>query len=82
VPSSSRIAPLWLTVLLSAVGVVAIVIGIVYFAESAGHLPSFFPGHLAGSAHKHTKHGVAALILGVAALAGAWISSGRKRSPA
>ena len=77
---SSRNAPLWVTAALAIVGVVLIIVAIVYFTESAGNLPSFFPGHQAGSGHHHTKHGIAALIAGLAALAGAWISSGKKRT--
>jgi uncharacterized membrane protein HdeD (DUF308 family) len=61
-------------------GVVFIVIGIVYFAEPAKSLPSFFPGHAAGSAHHHTKHGIAAFFVGLACLAFAWFNSGPKRS--
>jgi len=44
----------------------------------AGSLPSFFPGHLAGSAHKHVKHGLAALIVGVVCFLGAWMLSGKE----
>jgi hypothetical protein len=59
-------------------GVVLIVIAVVYFAEPAKSLPSFFPGHQAGSGHHHTKHGIAALALGLAALAFAWFQTGPK----
>jgi uncharacterized membrane protein HdeD (DUF308 family) len=61
-------------------GVVLIAIGIVYFAEPASSLPSFFPGHQAGSSHHHVKHGIAALLLGLACLVFAWFRSGPKRS--
>jgi hypothetical protein len=49
---------------------------------AAKSLPSFFPGHQAGSAHHHVKHGIAAFLLGLAVLAFAWFRSGPKRSPA
>jgi amino acid permease len=75
----ARNAPVWVTVLLAAVGVVLVAVAIVYFAESAANLPGFFPGHQAGSSHHHTKHGIAALVVGLVAFAGAWLSSGRKR---
>jgi hypothetical protein len=65
-----------------AVAVVLIVVAVVYWAEPAKSLPSFFPGHQAGSAHHHVKHGIAALLLGLAVLAFAWFRSGPKRSPA
>jgi hypothetical protein len=51
-------------------------IAVVYWAEPARSLPSFFPGHKSGSAHHHVKHGIAAFIVGLAALAFAWFQSG------
>ena len=57
-------------------GLILIVIGIVYFSEPAKSLPSFFPGHEAGSTHHHVKHGIAAVALGLAALAFAWFQTG------
>jgi hypothetical protein len=65
-----------------AVAVVLIVVAVVYWAEPAKSLPSFFPCHQAGSAHHHVKHGIAAFLLGLAVLAFAWFRSGPKRSPA
>ena len=64
------------------VGVALIVVAVVYWAEPARSLPSFFPGHQAGSAHHHVKHGLAAFLLGLAVLAFAWFRSGPRRSPA
>ena len=60
-------------------GIVLIVIAIVYWAEPAKSLPSFFPGHQAGSTHHHVKHGIAAFLVGLAAFAFAWFRSGPKR---
>jgi hypothetical protein len=57
-------------------GVVLIVIAIVYWASTASSLPSFFPGHQAGSSTHHVKHGIAAFLLGLACLAFAWFQSG------
>ena len=68
-----------LTVLALVLGIVLIAISIVYWAEPAKSLPSFFPGHEAGSAHHHVKHGIAAFLLGLACLAFAWFNSGTKR---
>ena len=59
-------------------GIVLIVIGIVYFAEPAKSLPSFFPGHAAGSTHHHSKHGIAAVVLGLGCFVLAWFRSGPK----
>lgn len=60
------------------VGVALIVISIIYFAEPAKSLPSFFPGHEAGSTHHHTKHGIAALVVALGLFAFAWFASGPK----
>jgi hypothetical protein len=62
------------------VGIVLIAIAVVYWAEPAKSLPSFFPGHQAGSDHHHTKHGIAAFLLGIACFVFAWFRSGPKRS--
>jgi hypothetical protein len=68
----------WLAV---ALGIVLIVVAIVYWAEPAKSLPSFFPGHQAGSAHHHVKHGIASFLVGLACFVFAWFRSGPKRIP-
>ena len=57
-------------------GLVLIALAVVYWAEPAHALPSFFPGHEAGSNHHHVKHGIAAGILGIGAFIFAWFQSG------
>lgn len=57
-------------------GLVFVAVAIVYFVEPASSLPSFFPGHEAGSSHHHTKHGIAALVVAVACFVFAWFQSG------
>jgi len=69
-----------LTVAAVALGVALIVVAAIYWAEPAKSLPGFFPGHTAGSAHHHTKHGIAALLLGIACFVFAWFKSGPKRT--
>jgi hypothetical protein len=69
-----------LVVLAVVVGIALIVLAIVYWAVPAGSLPSWIPGHEEGSGHHHIKHGIAAFILGLAALAYAWFNSGPKRA--
>ncbi len=72
-----------LVVLALGAGIALIVVGLVYFAEPAGSLPGFFPGHAAGSGHHHVKHGLAAVLLGGACLVFAWFRSGtRPTAPA
>ncbi|HEY2166393.1 MAG TPA: hypothetical protein VGH01_04445 [Jatrophihabitantaceae bacterium] len=75
-----RLAPVWVTLLLVIIGVVLAVIAVVYFSRTAGHLPSFFPGHQSGSTHHHTKHGIAAAVVALIAFVLAWMSSGRRRT--
>jgi uncharacterized membrane protein HdeD (DUF308 family) len=72
----------WLVWLAVILGAVLIAIGIVYFVEPAGSLPSFFPGHEAGSSHHHVKHGIAAILVGLACFAFAWFNTGPKKQTA
>jgi hypothetical protein len=58
------------------VGILLIGLAVLYFASTADALPSFIPGHEAGSSHHHVKHGIAAFLLGVGALIFAWFQSG------
>ncbi len=69
-----------LALLAVAAGIVLIVIAIVYWAEPAKSLPSFIPGHEAGSGHHHIKHGIAAFLVGLACFAFAWFRTGPKRT--
>ncbi len=69
-----------LALLAVVVGVVLIVIAAIYWAEPAKSLPSFFPGHTAGSTHHHTKHGIAAFLLGLACLVFAWFATGPQKT--
>jgi multisubunit Na+/H+ antiporter MnhB subunit len=57
-----------ITSLLVLIGLVLIAVGIVYFVVKAGSLPSFFPGHIAGSSVHRNKHGLVAIIIGVVVL--------------
>ena len=68
----------WLVPIAVIIGIALIVVAVVYWVEPAKSLPSFFPGHEAGSSHHHVKHGIAAFLLGLACLAFAWFQSGRK----
>jgi UDP-N-acetylmuramyl pentapeptide phosphotransferase/UDP-N-acetylglucosamine-1-phosphate transferase len=71
-----------LVALAIVLGIVLIAIAVVYWAEPARSLPSFFPGHEAGSNHHHAKHGIAAFLVGLACLAFAWFNTGPKKSTA
>jgi len=61
------------------VGVALIVLAFVYWAEPASSLPSWIPGHEAGSGHHHVKHGIASFLVGVALLVFAWFQTGKTK---
>ena len=67
-----------LTALAVVVGLALIVLAIVYWAEPAGSLPSWIPGHEAHSGHHHVKHGIASFLVGLACLVFAWFNTGTK----
>ena len=68
-----------LALLALLLGLALIAIAIVYWAEPAKSLPGFFPGQQAGSSHHHFKHGIAAFLVGLAAIAFAWFQSAPRR---
>lgn len=55
---------------------VLLALAVLYFVDTASALPAFIPGHQAGSAHHHVKHGIAAACLGIACLIFAWFQTG------
>jgi amino acid transporter len=58
-----------LAIIIGIVAVVAIVVGVIYVAEPAHSLPSFFPGHINhGGKHAHSKRGLAGIGVGVVLL--------------
>jgi amino acid permease len=59
-----------------AIGIVLLVVGVIYLAEPAKSLPSFFPGHTAGSGHHHVKHAIAAFVVALGAFVLAWFQTG------
>lgn len=66
----------WLTIAALVVGIGLMAVAVDYWVEPARSLPGFFPGHQSGSDHHHVKHGIAALVVGLACLAFAWFQSG------
>ena len=64
-------------------GVGLIVVAIIYWVEPAKSLPfPDFLGHQDGSNTIHIKHGIAALLLGIACFVFAWFRSGPKHGRA
>ena len=59
-------------------GLVLVALGVVYWVEPAHALPSWLPGHTAGSGHHHIKHGIASFFVGLALLVFAWFQTGKK----
>jgi hypothetical protein len=57
---------------LSLVGVVLLIVAAVYFVMPADQLPGFFPGHEAGVARIHSKHGIVAGAAGIVLLVAGW----------
>jgi len=68
-----------LTAAAVVIGLLLIAVAVVYWVEPAKSLPGFFPGHEAGSTHHHVKHGIAALVVGLALLVFAWFASGSSK---
>lgn len=58
------------------IGIALLALAVLYFVSTADALPSFIPGHEAGSSHHHVKHGVAAAIVAVGCFVFAWFQSG------
>ena len=60
-------------------GIALIAVAVVYWANTAGSLPSFFPGHSAGSKTVHVKHGIAAVVVALGCFVFAWFTSAPER---
>ena len=59
---------------LTVLGIVLLIVAAVYFVMPADQLPGFFPGHEAGVARIHAKHGIVAGVAGLVLLAaGVWM---------
>jgi hypothetical protein len=60
--------------ILTLLGVILLVVAAVYFLVPTDQLPGFFPGHEAGVARMHYKHGIVSGVIGVVLLAaGVWM---------
>jgi hypothetical protein len=59
---------------LTVLGILLLIVAAVYFVMPADQLPGFFPGHEAGVAKVHAKHGIVAGVAGLVLLAaGVWM---------
>lgn len=59
-------------IILMLVGIVLLIVAGFYFVFPADQLPGFFPGHEAGVARIHYKHGIIAAAAGVVLLIAGW----------
>jgi NhaP-type Na+/H+ and K+/H+ antiporter len=68
-----------LKILIAALlGLVFLYFGYVYATHTAGNLPSYLPGFQAGASNIHTKHSIAAFLLGIICFIYVWFQSGKK----
>ena len=70
-----------ITAIAVILGLALIAIALVYFTTPAASLPSFFPGFDLTTTKIHLKHGIASLLLGLAAFAYAWFNTKPKSAP-
>ncbi|HEX6664786.1 MAG TPA: hypothetical protein VF025_14030 [Gaiellaceae bacterium] len=69
--------------LATLLGIALVVVGVIYLALNEHDIPSFFPGHVSHPAsHHHVKHGIAAILLGLACFAFAWFRTGPREARA
>jgi hypothetical protein len=59
-------------VILTLVGILLLIVAGFYFIFPADQLPGFLPGHEAGVARIHFKHGIIAAAAGVVLIAAGW----------
>ena len=62
-------------------GIALIALSVQYFTTPANALPHWVPGFDASLTKIHTKHAIAALLLGLASLAYAWFASKPSAEP-
>ena len=68
-----------LNILALIVGIVCVVLAFVYWTTPANALPSFLPGYDMTLNAVHFKHGLVALIVGLAAFVFVWFNTGKKK---
>jgi multisubunit Na+/H+ antiporter MnhB subunit len=68
-------------VILGIIALVFIVVAVIYLAEPAKSLPSFIPGHIAGSSGHHPLKATGSLVVGIVFAIGAWFALAYKPKP-
>ena len=69
-----------LITLLLLVALIALVVGVYYFATPADKIPSWLPGRVATSTAHHVRRAIAAIVLAVLCAIAAWLMGRRPRS--
>jgi hypothetical protein len=67
-------------VVLVVVGILFIGLAVFYWMTPANMLPSYLPGYDTTITRVHFKHGLGALIVGIAILVWVWFRTGKKRA--
>ncbi|MGD0027119.1 MAG: hypothetical protein ABSC37_21270 [Xanthobacteraceae bacterium] len=59
--------------------IICVIIAVMYYTMSAGSLPTFMPGYIAGSSHIHQTHAIAAAVAAVVLFLIGWFLGRRKQ---
>jgi preprotein translocase subunit SecY len=70
-----------LAVVFGIIAVIGVVVAVIYLAEPAKSLPSFIPGHIAGSSGHHPLKATGSFVLGVIFAVAAWFALVYKQKP-
>jgi len=70
-----------LAVILGIIALVFVVVAVIYLAEPAKSLPSFIPGHIAGSSGHHPLKATGCIVVGIVFAVGAWFALAFKPKP-
>ena len=70
-----------LAVILGVIALVFIVVAVIYLVEPAKSLPSFIPGHIAGSTGHHPLKATGCIVVGIVFAVGAWFALAFKPKP-
>ena len=70
-----------LAVILGIIALLFIVVAIIYIVTPADSLPSFIPGHIAGSTGHHPLKATGSIVVGIVFAVGAWFALAYKPKP-
>lgn len=70
-----------LAVILGVIALIFIVVAVIYLVEPAKSLPSFIPGHIAGSTGHHPLKATGCIVVGIVFAVGAWFALAFRPKP-